>query len=170
MQTRALFSIAFLSLLSACSDRQATAAETPGAMDNPADQPLPASVTQGMPKPAPVPLPGPGIAVSTIPADVIVSTNEPFWQARVEGATVVLASPQGERRMEVESNEGNAEGRRVIARDAKGRLDLQVTTQACEDDMSGMAFPFTGTLSFDGAGVIRGCARGASMPMPREAF
>ncbi len=159
MTTRALLTLAVMGLLSACSDRPAPA---------PATEAAPVPTSQSTPGQAQAPLPGPVPVASQVPQDVIVSTNEPFWQARVEGKTLVLTSPEGERRLEVQSNQADAEGRRIVARDAKGSVEASVTAAACEDDMSGLPFPLTGTLSFDGGPVIRGCARGASTPQPRE--
>ena len=160
MTTRVLLTLAVMGLLSACSEKPAPSPATEAA-------PAPAA-----PQPAPdqpqAPLPGPAAVESQVPEDVIVSTNEPFWQARVEGQTLVLTSPEGERRLDVQSNQPDGEGRRIVARDAKGSVEATITAAACEDDMSGLPFPLTGTLSFDGGPVVRGCARGASTPQPRE--
>ncbi len=105
---------------------------------------------------------------SAVPADFIVSTNEPFWQAKVEGMSLALAGPGGERSLVVETNEATADGRRVLARDATGTLEVTVIDKACQDDMSGAAFPFTGSLSFDGAAASHGCARRLTDPLPAE--
>ena len=160
MTTRALLILAVMGLLSACSDRPVPA---------PATEAAPVPTSQSTPGQAQAPLPGPVPVASQVPQDVIVSTNEPFWQARVEGPTLVLAGPEGERRMDVQSNQADGQGRRIVARDDKGSVEATVTAAACEDDMSGLPFPLTGTLSFDGGPVVRGCARGASTPQPREA-
>lgn len=101
-----------------------------------------------------------------MPAGFIVSTNEPFWQARVDGASLALTGADGERKLVVESNEASATGRHVLARDASGTLEVTVTDKACQDDMSGAAFPFTGSLSFDGAAASPGCARRLTDPLP----
>lgn len=101
-----------------------------------------------------------------MPAGFIVSTNEPFWQARVDGASLALTGADGERKLVVESNEASATGRHVLARDASGTLEVTVTDKACQDDMSGAAFPFTGSLAFDGAAASPGCARRLTDPLP----
>lgn len=160
MKIRTLSVLVALCAVAACSDRAAPAPSAPA----------PATVEQPSPVPTAGPLPGPAPAsASPIPVEVVVSTNEPFWQARVQGSTLVLAGPEGERRFAVESNEATAEGRHVGATDAKGRVELQVTPQPCEDDMSGAAFPYTGSVSIDGAAAARGCARPASSPIPQPA-
>ena len=103
-----------------------------------------------------------------LPADFVVSTNEPFWQARVEGREVVLDGPEVRgRRFVIESDE-EARGRRVLsAGDADGRITVRLSQGPCQDSMSGAEFPFTGELELDGAGPAGGCARPAGMPPPR---
>ncbi|WP_052772824.1 hypothetical protein [Luteimonas sp. FCS-9] len=99
--------------------------------------------------------------------DVVVSTNEPFWQARVDGDTVVVTGVDApERRFADVSSSMTADGRRIEARDADGGIVLIVRRMRCEDDMSGARFPMTGLLTIDGKGPYRGCARPASMPVP----
>jgi len=111
--------------------------------------------------PAPQP-----VVSSSIPAAFIVSTNEPFWHATVEGNSVALKGPDTERTLTIDTNEAMADNRHVTAHDKIGRLEIHVSNQACQDDMSGADFPFTGTLSFDGAEASKGCARRTSDPMP----
>lgn len=116
--------------------------------------------------------PTPPITDATAPAanrddDVVVSTNEPFWQARVEGDTVILRGVDApERRFTGARASMTAEGRRIDASDADGSVVLIVRRMRCEDDMSGARFPMTGLLTIDGRGPFRGCARPASMPVP----
>ena len=100
---------------------------------------------------------------------LIVSTNEPFWQARIDGNTLALTGvDSAERRLSIESSTATADGREVRARDARGMVEAVVSNLPCEDDMSGARFPMTGTLTIDDAGPFHGCARPASMPPPRE--
>lgn len=102
-----------------------------------------------------------------IDQDVIVSTNEPFWQARIEGDSVVLSGADSpERRFTGARSAMTSDGRRVDASDAAGSIVLIVRRMGCEDDMSGARFPLTGLLTIDGKGPFRGCARPASMPRP----
>lgn len=99
--------------------------------------------------------------------DVVVSTTEPFWQATVEGDTVVLRGVDAaERRFTGARVSMTADGRRIDASDADGSVVLIVRRMRCEDDMSGARFPMTGLLTIDGRGPFRGCARPASMPVP----
>ncbi|MEN5061983.1 hypothetical protein [Luteimonas sp. TWI1416] len=100
--------------------------------------------------------------------DVVVSTNEPFWQARVEGDTVVVTGVEAPARRFVRASSSmTADGRRIEARDEAGDVVLIVRRMRCEDDMSGARFPLTALLTLDGDGPHRGCARPASMPPPR---
>lgn len=96
-------------------------------------------------------------AVQAVPADFQVRTNEPFWSARVQGDTLVLTSPDGERTLKVESNQAVADGRDVTARDASGVVKVHVTNQPCQDTMKGDSFPFTGTLTVGDATPANGC-------------
>lgn len=102
-----------------------------------------------------------------IDQDVIVSTNEPFWQARIEGDSVILSGVDlPERRFTGARSAMTSDGRRVDASDDKGSIVLIVRRMNCEDDMSGAGFPLAGLLTIDGKGPFRGCARPASMPRP----
>ncbi|MFL6587783.1 MAG: hypothetical protein ACJ8GV_12990 [Luteimonas sp.] len=99
--------------------------------------------------------------------DVVVSTNEPFWQATVNGDTVILRGiDTTERRLTGARASMTADGRRIDASDAEGSVVLIVRRMRCEDDMSGAHFPMTGLLTIDGRGPFRGCARPASSPLP----
>ncbi len=109
-----------------------------------------------------------------LPDDLIVSTNEPFWQARVSRDAVVLTGiDQPERRMTVISNTEASDGRVVRirdirARDASGTVNVILRNTPCEDSMSGARFPFSASLSISGRGSAEGCARLASAPPPGE--
>lgn len=123
----------------------------------------------------PVPMPEeeapamPGPATTMIPDDIVVSTNEPFWNARVEDGEVVLTGAgQPERRLTVESVQVTGDFSTIRASDANGNLLIEVRSEACQDSMSGAGYPFTGSLAFDGGAAIPGCARPASMPPPGE--
>lgn len=117
-------------------------------------------------------LPAPGSPA--LPDDLIVSTNEPFWQARVSRDAVILTGiDQPERHMTVISNTEASDGRVVRirdirARDARGTVNVVIRNQPCEDSMSGASFPFSGSLTISGRGNAEGCARLASAPPPRE--
>ncbi len=112
-------------------------------------------------------LPAPGSP--TLPDDLIVSTNEPFWQARISRDAVVLTGiDQPERRMAIINSNEASDGRVIRARDARGTIDVTIRNMPCEDSMSGARFPFSGSLTISGRGGAEGCARLASAPPPRE--
>lgn len=112
-------------------------------------------------------LPAPGSP--SLPDDLIVSTNEPFWQARVSRDAVVLTGiDQPERRMRIVNSNEASDGRVIRARDARGTVDVTIRNTPCEDSMSSARFPFSGSLSISGRGSAEGCARLASAPPPRE--
>ncbi|RYE71821.1 MAG: hypothetical protein EOO80_21215 [Oxalobacteraceae bacterium] len=96
-------------------------------------------------------------APQSIPAEFILSTNEPFWQARVQGDTVLLTGVQGQRRLAVDRNEALFDGRSVTAHDAAGTLELRVTERLCLDSMSGAQFEYTGRLELEGSAPVEGC-------------
>ena len=120
----------------------------------------------------PSPQPPPAVAVgdgSVLKQDLVIATNEPFLQARVDGRELVLTGVDlGERRMAVERSTVEGDTRTIIARDTGGSVEAVVRVSPCEDSMSGAAFPFSGELTVDGDGPHPGCARPASMPAPGE--
>jgi len=139
-------------LLAACGDRPSRADDI-GA-------PLPVPIVESPTSPS---------QAYALTQDLVVSTNEPFWQARVEGDILVVTGVDtAERRLPVSSSTTTAEGRAVSGRDAAGSVEMIVRGLPCQDDMSGARFPFSGTLSFDGGAPIRGCARPVSMAPPGE--
>src|SRR5690606_28675116 len=116
------------------------------------------------------------VQADAVPAEVVVSTNEPFWNARVEGSTLQLSGPDLEqpRRMALDAGEAGGAGtptqdtRRFFARDAQGTVELQVMAQRGQDSMSGAWYPLAATVSVDGARAAAGCARPSTMPAPGE--
>lgn len=100
--------------------------------------------------------------------DLIVSTNEPFWQARTEAATLTLSGIDGQRELQIATSDVSADARTVVATDAAGQVEIKVTAVECQDSMAGATFPFTGTLTIDGGTPIAGCARPAWMQPPGE--
>lgn len=102
-----------------------------------------------------------------LPEAFVVSTNEPFWQARVEGGEVVLSGPDVDgRRFAVTSSEDAGGVRLVHASDAAGTLSITLRPGPCEDSMSGAGFPQAAELTIDGIGPNSGCARPAGTPPP----
>lgn len=116
--------------------------------------------------------PGAGGGGAVVPDDLVVSTNEPFWQARVEGDVLQLSGPGFQpRRMTVQmrgAGDARTGAQRILAHDARGTVELQVVAEHCQDSMSGAWFPLAATLSVDGAPAVAGCARPAAMPPPGE--
>jgi len=98
----------------------------------------------------------------------VLSTNEPFWTASVDGKTLVLTGLEGKRTLIVDTNKRLFDGRHVMAHDSAGTLEVRVTERYCQDSMSGADYPYTGKMAFDGGKVIFGCARPASDPPPGE--
>ena len=112
-------------------------------------------------------LPAPGSP--DLSDELIVSTNEPFWQARTSRDTVILTGvDQPERRLAIINDIQSSDGRVIRARDAGGTVDVTIRNLPCEDNMSGARFPFSGSLAISGRGTANGCARLASAPPPRE--
>ena len=108
-------------------------------------------------------------ADAALPAEFIVSTNEPFWQARVEGDAVVLDGPDVDGRRFAVTSAEDAEGARLVhASDAAGTLSVTLRPGPCEDSMSGATFPLAAELTIDGIGPSAGCARPAGTPPPGE--
>lgn len=150
--------LATIVLASACGGRTpATGAPPPpgsaGANPPPASTAVPAPVLDSF--------------APTAPA-FILSTNEPFWNARVDGDVLVLKGLDGERTLTVTVNQALPDGRHVMAHDDAGRVEIRIAPMLCQDSMSGADFPYTGRLAFDEAAPIPGCARPASDPPPGE--
>lgn len=99
-------------------------------------------------------------AIPALAGDVVVSTNEPFWQARIVGNTLRLSGVDGaERRLTVVSSSERS-GRRIVrATDTAGSVVATIDDLRCQDSMSGKTFPLAGTLTVDDAGLFPGCAR-----------
>lgn len=123
-----------------------------------------ATPAEATPRPAPIDLPG-------MPAldQVVVSTNEPFWNAAIEGDSVEF-SVMGEhtRTLAIASRQSSGDTWTLQASDAQGRLEIVVKDQPCQDSMSGAEYPMWGSIAFDDQQAVQGCARPASMPPPRE--
>lgn len=122
--------------------------------------------------PSAAPPAGPGAAPATpmpvLPSAFVVSTNEPFWQARVEDGAVVLDGPEVAGRRFAIEREKPGDGTRVVhARDEAGTIVVRLAPGPCQDSMSGAEFPHAGELVVDGVGPTPGCARPADMPPPR---
>ena len=148
---RILLAASIVALLGACDGTPADTARSPAATSDVAP---PASPLVG------VPADGAGV-----PDSVVISTNEPFFQARVEEGVLTLTGVDvGERRIPVERSDIDGGVRVIVA----GSVEARVRDAPCEDSMSGASFPLSGELTVDGNGPHAGCARPASMPPPGE--
>ena len=99
----------------------------------------------------------PSDAQQAIPDRFVVSTNEPFMTARVDGDVLLLTMPHGQRSLKIERNEAVFDGRVVSARDAAGIVELRVTERLCIDSMSGSQHPYTGHISVESRAPVLGC-------------
>jgi uncharacterized membrane protein len=107
-------------------------------------------------------------AAAALPAEFVVSTNEPFWQARVEGGEVVLSGPDVDgRHFAVSAAEVAGGARQVHGSDDAGTISVTLLPGPCEDSMSGAVFPQSAELTIDGIGPIQGCARPAGTHPPQ---
>lgn len=134
------------------------------------DQEAPVPGEQGVTAPA-APVDASAAAGERTPSlqdELVLLTNEPFWQARTDGPELALSGIEGQRQLDVVSSVLTEGTRTVVANDASGKVELRVTEEPCQDSMAGASFPFTGTLVIDGGAPIQGCARPAWMPPPGE--
>ena len=107
-------------------------------------------------------------AAQAFPAEFVVSTNEPFWQARVAGGEVMLDGPDVDgRRFTISSAEEAGGAKLVHAAGDAGTIAVTLMPGPCQDSMSGATFPLSGELTIDGIGPVPGCARPADMPPPK---
>lgn len=153
MPNRASIGISVIVLwLAGCNDRRDPA---------PAPPPQPTATRQPTATSQPI--------TSTVPDRITVTTNEPFYSAKVAADAVVLTGVDlPERRLKIVDRTIAADRRSWTARDDRGTVIVNVVRSACEDDMSGAPRDFTGTLAF-GDRTVRGCAfTGTPAPPPTE--
>ena len=136
--------------LAACNDRR---------------EPVPAPTSTPRPTATATPLP----VTLTVPDRITVTTNEPFYSAKVADGLVLLSGvDMPDRRLTITGRTIAADRRSWTARDDRGTVVVAATRNACEDDMSGAPRDFTGTLTF-GDRTVRGCAfTGTPAPPPGE--
>lgn len=148
---------AMLVALASCGSGAPSTPPAPSASAAPAD----AATVQAGEAPA-------AAEAAALQGDLVVSTNEPFWNASLGGQALTLRGLEGERHLAIDSSDLRGGTRRVRASDAGGAVELEVVAEGCQDSMSGASFPFSATVSIDGGAPVRGCARPASMPPPGE--
>lgn len=107
---------------------------------------------------------------TSLAGDMVVSTNEPFWQVRVEAGRLHLdgLNQDQPRDLDIVEDVQTAGTRQVVAGDVEGQVKLWIEARACEDSMSGAGFPHSARLMIGEDETVTGCARPASMPPPRE--
>lgn len=90
---------------------------------------------------------------------ISASGNEPFWNFRITGDNAVYRSPEQLEGIDISvTMTTDANGTHYSGQLHGSIFTLTVTEQACEDDMSGYAFPMTVRLRKDG-NTYNGCAR-----------
>lgn len=117
------------------------------------------SQTAPVPVPAPAPAPAPTSPPVAVPASFTALGTEPFWSARVDGQTVIYATPEAPdgTRIAVTRQDG-AGGARLVAVAGQAPLVLEVTRATCSDGMSDTVYPMS-VVRRMGNDVQRGCAR-----------
>ena len=91
------------------------------------------------------------------PGIIAARGNEPFWAVSIDGRDAVVRTPDlpdGVKYKDGRWASSSGSPTRWVYRarrsNAEGRwLTLDITDQPCTDSMSGNAFPFTATVSYD---------------------
>lgn len=97
---------------------------------------------------------------------LILSTNEPFYHARVEDGYIDLSGLDVESvRLKASGIVNFANGRRWTGGKGRDQVTVQILEEPCVDSMSGAPFPFSGVLIV-GKTTVHGCARPADAPLP----
>ena len=108
-----------------------------------------------------------------VPAEVIVSTNEPFQSALVQDGQILLKSPdhpdgQVHAVTSVAASRTAENARRSWSGSgADGEVQVEARSGPCLDSMSGAKFPLSGAITVGGVRT-EGCARPAGTPPPPE--
>ncbi len=100
-----------------------------------------------------------GSAVAQTAAENYVARgNEPGWILTVGGKTMVLENDYGASKVEaiVPAQHKVAGGYSYATRASGQRLDIEVLNRLCRDDMSGLSFPDSVTVTL-GERVLHGC-------------
>lgn len=106
---------------------------------------------------------------TTLDAALVVSTNEPFWTATIEGDVMTLEGiGVPARQLRITASHATGHQRTVRAGDAHGSVEAVIVARDCEDDMSAARYPLTAALRIDTHAPVNGCARPAWMPPPPE--
>lgn len=94
-----------------------------------------------------------------VPLPITAQGNEPGWQVRINDSSLTLTQMSGanESNLTYLVSESTALRERYTAKGAKGEMKLAVTDQVCSDTMTGMPYPYTAQLKYDGQ-ELNGCA------------
>ena len=91
--------------------------------------------------------------------DVVVALGtEPFWNARIDGETLVWKTPENIDGTSSAVDRFAGRGGVSFSGELRGEsLDLAITPGKCNDGMSDRTYPFTATIRI-GARQLNGCA------------
>ena len=108
-----------------------------------------------------------------VPAEVIVSTNEPFQSAVVKDGAILLKTPEHPDGKPyavtavAASRTADSAKRSWSGTGAEGEVQVEARSGACLDSMSGAQFPLSGAITVRGERT-EGCGRPAGTPPPPE--
>lgn len=85
--------------------------------------------------------------------------NEPGWQLIIENKTLSFISDYGQRRtvLPLKSTAGLNNSQYYTASDGQRTITATITNRLCHDDMSGMPYPATASVTEDGQ-TLNGCS------------
>lgn len=154
----ALFAPALILLpLAACSSQpsgSAAGASSEGASEATAQAPVVPQASDAVRAAG-----GTTVAAAPVPPSFRALGTEPFWSARVEGATLAWSTPEQPNGQAVPIIRKDEGGKAVVSAKVGGQaLVLEVSPGACSDGMSDTVYPLTVTRRL-GEDVQHGCAR-----------
>lgn len=104
---------------------------------------------------APLPVPAQEAAASTPELPLTARGNEPFWSILATPEGLSLTEPEGKGTVQTLPFTRTIEGGSLVLTTTD--FTLRIAPALCHDDMSGMPYPFTATLTRTGA-TLNGCA------------
>lgn len=135
------------------SEAPSAAASDPGVAAT-----LAAPETTAAPMPSTEPAATPSAATSIVPGNVRALGTEPFWNARIEGNSLIYTTPEDQngRKIAVERRD-TAIGAVFSGKLNDQPLRLTLAKRTCSDGMSDRAYPLSAVLSIGSQRRI-GCA------------
>lgn len=102
------------------------------------------------------------ISSSTVPvksASIRAQGNEPGWQLIIENKTLSFISDYGQQRtiLPLSNTAGLNSSQYYTASDGQHTITAIITNRLCHDDMSGMPYPATASITKDGQ-TLNGCS------------